>query len=263
MPCVLEDVENNTLLAEQIPISTVVLNRVYPSNVFDKPAAIPRSLELVEQLESRGFRVLNGLQATRADYSKLYSAQLMERAGVRTPRTVYLSEEFAKGDRPFLPVVVKLDTGGFGREAQLLQSREEWTKYIRGCDWEARPRIIQEFIRTEEPADFRITVMFGQVVFSYMRALAEGWMGSVERGAQPFRCQAIPDNVHQLAIEASKAIDAQINGVDIIVDRVGPAIIENNPTPAFSLHAWEALGFDPIATLCERIMEWAGEANNC
>ena len=55
----------------------LVLNRVYASVANRNHRDNLLMLKLLEDAESQGIRCVNGLKATRADYSKSYSARLM------------------------------------------------------------------------------------------------------------------------------------------------------------------------------------------
>jgi len=98
--------------------------------------------------------------------------------------------------------------------------------------------VVQPLLRSIEPHDYRILIVDGQVVFAHARSLmslgdeppwiASGRLGSETRTIDP------PDDVVQLAIEATSCIGAVVNDPDIIRTEEGPIVIENNPTPSYT-----------------------------
>jgi glutathione synthase/RimK-type ligase-like ATP-grasp enzyme len=239
-----------------IPRDALVINRIYPSDVFEHGAPIiDRAFKLITECEACGIRVLNSSIAARCDYSKFESAQRMQASGIRTPQTLRL-DDTVSARLPFMPTVIKLDIGGFGRDAVLVSTQEQWNAFLNDSDWKSRGRIVQPLVRPKQPRDFRITVMFGVVVSMYERSLVDGWLGSIERGSNRRAVRPFEPALESIAIAASIAIDAKINAVDAMIDGEGPIIIENNPTPAFRHGIDEALGIDPTTELGDRIIRW-------
>ena len=229
-----------------------VLNRVYPSTIFDKPKAVlDRTVDIVKQLEQNGVFVLSGTLSTLADYSKLLASQLMISQSVRTPLTVALTADMAEAAPPFLPAVVKPDIGAFGRDCVKLDSIDDWHFHLESSDWRMRPRVVQKYVRPSTGVDYRVTVMFGEVVFAYQRVLVDGWVGN-NRGPSLISpaTDTIPKEALEMAVRSSRAIGALANGVDLIVDDQGATIIENNPTLGFSPKSWK------IDVFAERIYQF-------
>jgi glutathione synthase/RimK-type ligase-like ATP-grasp enzyme len=232
-----------------------ILNRVYPSTIFARPyGLLATTLSIARELETQSVPVINGVNATRADYSKLFSATQLRDKGVRTPITLSITEEVANNPPPFIPAVIKLDTGGFGRECFKVDNDEEWREILNTVDWRCRPRIVQEYIRSILPYDFRITVMFGEPLLAYRRTLASGWIGSSEQGSIASLAPNIPSSAISLAVHSSRAIEARVNAVDLKIDEGGPVVIENNPTPAFSQISVDGIEIDLVQRFAENVI---------
>src|ERR1019366_1693729 len=140
-----------------------ILNRIYTSTIFEQPRSIlDRTLDVVRALELRGTFVASGLLSTLTDHSKLLAARLMTQQSVRTPTTVALTPDMV--DRPpFLPAVVKPDVGAYGRDCTKVGSDEQWRETVRCCDF-TTPWICQRYARPVVDVDYRITIVFGEVV---------------------------------------------------------------------------------------------------
>lgn len=247
-----------------------VLNRIYTSTVFEQPRTVlGRTLDVVRAMELNGTFVASGLLSTLTDHSKLFAAETMSRQSVRTPRTVALTPDMI--DRPpFLPAVVKPDVGAFGIGCQRINSRETWSDVVRECDF-ATPWICQDYIRPVGDVDYRITVVFGEVVLASCRELEDGWPRIEGPSTKADALMTIDPAALELARRSSRAVGAFNNGIDLIIDEHGPTIIENNPTFGFAPDSWkiELFADKAIAFLTRRARaldstrvtshEWADE----
>jgi glutathione synthase/RimK-type ligase-like ATP-grasp enzyme len=211
-----------------------VLNRVYPSTVFQQSESIvDQTIAAVKGFEQSGVFVLSGMLATVTDYSKLLAAQVLSMQGVRTPVTLPLTGDLAKGSPPFLPLVIKPNIGAFSRDCVRVRSTDEWRAELAKSDWRTRLRVVQECIDPLGEADYRITVMFGQIEFASRRRLIDGWFHNQGGSEISDAMRDLPTEALELAVRSTQAIGALANGVDLMIDRKGPVIIENNPTLGF------------------------------
>jgi glutathione synthase/RimK-type ligase-like ATP-grasp enzyme len=232
-----------------------ILNRIYTSTIFEQPRSIlDRTLDVVRSLELRGTFVASGLLSTLTDHSKLLAAQVMARQSVRTPKTVVLTPDMV--DRPpFLPAVVKPDVGAYGRDCTRLETIEQWRETVRRCEF-TTPWICQQYAQPVGDVDYRITIVFGEVVFAYRRELANGWPQADGSSTKADVLETIDRKALELALRGSRAVGAFNNGVDLIIDERGPIIIENNPTFGFSPGSWkiDVVADKIVAFLMERAL---------
>ena len=111
-----------------------------------------------------------------------------------------LTANLAAWPPPFLPVVVKPDIGAFVRDCVKIDSIEDWRSTWENCNWRARSRIAQKYVRLAAGVDYRVTFMFSEVVSVYQRSLVDGWIGiTVTRQLShrrwttfPERCPTLP-----------------------------------------------------------------------
>lgn len=243
----------------------IVFNRVYTSIGINSPYVIERTLLLLESLEESGINCLNSYDATKADYSKHHSFNLMKKAGVKTPETVKIStiNETNNADELIdtygFPLIVKPDLGGRGisvskvnniRELEeslkKLLTLEEQKTYNQGA-------VVQEFIRPVREYDCRLTVVDSEYASSCSRSLigrngGSPWLASVSKGSFKKHYKPTEEEI-SLAVAASRSIGALLNEVDITFSDEGPVIIENNPTVAYCQDEINRQRLDEIARL--------------
>jgi glutathione synthase/RimK-type ligase-like ATP-grasp enzyme len=65
-----------------------------------------------------------------------------------------------------------------------------------------------------------------------MRRVSDSWKTNISQGAFPHAVQ-ISSELETLAIQAAKAIDCKIAGVDILENPSGPFVIEINSQPGW------------------------------
>ena len=134
---------------------------------------------------------------------------------------------------PFLPAVIKPDVGAYGRDCTRVESEAQWRDIVRGCDF-TTPWICQRYVRPVGDVDYRITIVFGEVMFADRRELANGWPRVDGSSTKADVLGTIDPAALGLALRSSRAVGAFNNGVDLIIDEHGPVIVENNPTFGFS-----------------------------
>ena len=179
------------------------------------------------RLEGAGVRVLNRPRALVAAHDKLTTARALEAAGVAHPRTVHVESASA---RVLLepPVVVKPRFGSWGRDVVRCEDVASLRRHLEGIS--ARPwftahgALIQELI-PPQGQDVRLVVAGGSVVGAVQRIAAPGeWRTNVALGAKRAPVQLTP-TLCDLAVAATRAIEADLVGVDILPTPAGDYVV--------------------------------------
>ncbi len=135
-------------------------------------------------LEAYERRVVNTSRALYLELSKLAQYAALERAGVRTPRTVaavgrdhVLAAARAFGPGPW---ILKPNRGGKGLGVQLFQSLDAMTDYLDGPGAEAEAPVdgvwlIQEYIRPNEPFITRCEFVGGAFLYAVRVDTSDGF----------------------------------------------------------------------------------------
>jgi len=239
-------------------IFDIVLNRVMPSYAARDPYF--QMLKFMNFLNSisKVTDVINSYEAASVDYSKYYAANLMNYYKIPTPKTYLLTEPVIDDidriiEKLDYPVIIKPTLSGRSRGVVKCINRlevEAALNYVK-----ADHTVIQEFTQSVEKVDYRVCVCNDEVIFTVTRSLIDGWLGCISKGSLMSNPSDIPEEVTAMAINVTKCIRAAVNGVDIIMSKDGPVVIENNPTPNFSPKYISLLGFNPIKRIIKRILE--------
>eukprot|EP01083_Nonionella_stella_P068077 180518_1 len=220
----------------------VFINRVYPSVIRD-PALACSALLLIHAEEARSLVTLPNLEAARADYSKFRSARIMRQHGILTPKTVKFNPNKISdqvSDLGGFPVVVKRDCGGRSVGNALAANVTELLAAVEAIQWpgsEFRDEdeddcwggvIVQEFLKTTETADYRVTVINGEVVQYFRRDFIsindeDPWVASMSGGSGYVEKTGAecPTDVARLAIFASRTITADLTALISFGRRTG------------------------------------------
>ncbi len=105
--------------------------------------------------------------------------------------------------------------------------------------------------------DYRVDVVDGEVLGCYgRRAKKGGWRTNVTSGGSVF-LRELDDDLADIALRATKSVDLDIAGVDIIYDqdREEYVVLEVNGIPAFATPEQEALGLNFNDRKIEKIIE--------
>jgi ribonuclease HI len=221
----------NTINGKSFKIFDLVLNRVMPSYAARDPYFSMIKFMNTLMSISKETDLINSYEAASVDYSKYY----------RIIKKLHY------------PVIIKPTLSGRSRGV---------VKCVNGLELDAAldhvkadHTVIQEFTQSMEQVDYRVCVCNDEVVFTVTRSLIDGWLGCISKGSLMSHPSDVPEEVTTLAINVSKCIRAAINGVDIIMGKDGPVVIENNPTPNFSPKYISLLGFNPIKRIMRTILD--------
>jgi len=194
--------------------------------------------EAVDELRKRGTKVFdNSLLTHQYSINKITDILKLSKAGIPTPDTYYHRsfDGYTKAaQRIGYPVIVKLTRAGKGAGIYKMNDKQELEEFIVRMSeqgYVGSSYIMQEFFDYEH--DLRMLVIGGRI-YSMKRTPREGDFranfslgGSVEL----FK----PDEeTQQLALDALKAIDMTVGGVDVLIRKDGKKVVlEVNHTAGF------------------------------
>lgn len=222
-----------------------VLVRTLPPGSLEQ---IVFRMDALHQLVSLGMRVINGPRAIEACVDKFLASARLEAAGLPVPRTIVCEKAeagMAAFERLGRDVVVKPLFGSLGRGMVRVSDEELAYRAFTAIERLDAVLYIQEFIR--HPGwDLRAFVVGGKVIAAMRRNSPADWRTNMARGASAEKVSLSPEN-ETLAIEAARALDADIAGIDILQGPQGNHyVIEANSVPGWQAIS-EATGIDIAA----------------
>ncbi|HET8803334.1 MAG TPA: 30S ribosomal protein S6--L-glutamate ligase [Aequorivita sp.] len=190
---------------------------------------------VVRQFEMMHVFTTTESQALVRSRDKLRSLQILSRAGLGLPKTVFTN--YSKNVKEIVdhvggaPVIIKLLEGTQGIGVILVDSRKAAESVIEAFNNLQARVIVQEFIKEAGGADIRAFIVDGQVVGAMKRQGKEGeFRSNLHRGGTASVIK-LTDEEETAALKAAKAMGLGIAGVDMLQSARGPLILEVNSSP--------------------------------
>ncbi|WP_299393008.1 30S ribosomal protein S6--L-glutamate ligase [uncultured Gelidibacter sp.] len=196
-------------------------------------------------------------QALVRSRDKLRSLQVLSRAGLGMPKTVF--SNYTKDASEVIasvggaPLVIKLLEGTQGLGVVLAETNNAAESVIEAFHGLQARVIIQEFIKEAKGADIRAFIVDGNIVGAMKRQGKEGeFRSNLHRGGSAEIIQ-LTDDEENAALKAAKALGLGVCGVDMLQSARGPLILEVNSSPG--LEGIEAATKKDIAKSIIRYIE--------
>lgn len=190
---------------------------------------------VVRQFEMMRVFTTTESQALVRSRDKLRSLQVLSRAGLGLPKTVFTN--YSKNVKEIVdqaggaPVIIKLLEGTQGIGVILAETRKAAESVIEAFNNLQARVIVQEFIKEAGGADIRAFIVDGQVVGAMKRQGKEGeFRSNLHRGGTASVIK-LTDEEETAALKAAKAMGLGIAGVDMLQSARGPLILEVNSSP--------------------------------
>ncbi len=174
-------------------------------------------------------------QALVRSRDKLRSLQILSRAGLGLPKTVFTN--YSKNVKEIVdqaggaPVIIKLLEGTQGIGVILVETRKAAESVIEAFNNLQARVIVQEFVKEAGGADIRAFIVDGQVIGAMKRQGKEGeFRSNLHRGGTATVIK-LTDEEETAALKAAKAMGLGIAGVDMLQSARGPLILEVNSSP--------------------------------
>ncbi len=190
---------------------------------------------VVRQFEMMKVFTTTESQALVRSRDKLRSMQILSRADVGLPKTVFTN--YSKDVASVVdsvggaPCIIKLLEGTQGLGVVLADTKKAAIAVIEAFNSLKARVIVQEFIKEAGGADIRAFVVDGRVVGAMKRQGREGeFRSNLHRGGKAMVIQLTREE-EVAAIKAAKALGLAIAGVDLLQSDRGPLILEVNSSP--------------------------------
>lgn len=197
---------------------------------------------VVRQFEMQGIYTTSSSIAITRSRDKLRSIQLLARAGVGIPKTVFTRSindiENLIDDMGGYPVIIKLARGTHGNGVVLAETKKAAKSVMQAfyvMDDDGTNILLQEFVKESAGTDIRAFVVGGKVVASMMRqSLTDDFRSNLHQGGEGVVVK-LTDDEKKTVQKAAKAMGLSICGVDIMRSVRGPLVLEVNSSPGFGI----------------------------
>ncbi|WP_062061298.1 30S ribosomal protein S6--L-glutamate ligase [Aquimarina longa] len=206
-------------------------------------AVIPRigsSITFYGTAVVRQFEMMNVFttvqsQALVQSRDKLRSLQILSKAGLGLPKTVFTN--YSKDVSEVIshvggaPLIIKLLEGTQGLGVVLAETKTAAESVLEAFNGLQARVIVQEYVKEAKGADIRVLVVDGQVVGAMKRQGKEGeFRSNLHRGGSA-SIITLTDEEENAAIKAVRALKLGVAGVDMLQSVRGPLILEVNSSP--------------------------------
>ncbi|QJU09513.1 RimK family alpha-L-glutamate ligase [Candidatus Saccharibacteria bacterium oral taxon 488] len=200
--------------------------------------AVVRQLEMANP---QAFFMNRSIAITRAR-DKLRSTQLLARAGVAIPKTVFSRNEtdidVLLDEIGGTPAIIKLARGTHGNGVVLAETIKAAKSVMQAfylSDSDGTNVLLQEFIKESAGTDIRAFVVGSQVVASMKRqSLDDDFRSNLHKGGLGEIVKLTPDE-RKTCIKAAKAMGLTVAGVDFMRSNRGALVLEVNASPGFGI----------------------------
>lgn len=194
---------------------------------------------IVRQFEMQGvFTTASSIAIVRSR-DKLRSTQLLARAGVGIPKTVFARETADPDDvieqAGGVPLIIKVARGTHGNGVVLAETRKAAQAVMQAFYVEGVSFVVQEYIEESAGTDIRAFVVGNKVVASMKRqSLDDDFRSNLHQGGEGTPVK-LTEEERRTALKAAKAMGLPICGVDMLRSSRGPLVLEVNASPGFGI----------------------------
>lgn len=219
---------------------------------------------IVRQFENQGTYTTASSIAINRSRDKLRAYQIMAKAGVGIPKTVFAREtanfedvvELAGGT----PLIIKVARGTHGNGVVLAETPKAAKAVMQAFYVEGVNFLVQEFVKESAGEDIRALVVGGRVVASVKRQSLDGdFRSNTHQGGEGVPVK-LTEEEKKTAIKAAKAMGLPICGVDMMRSGRGPLVLEVNSSA--SLKTPELITKRDVATKIIEYIELNAKRRN-
>lgn len=187
---------------------------------------------IVRQFEAQGSFTTASSLAINRSRDKLRAYQVLAKAGVEIPKTVFARESASFEDIVALaggaPLIIKVARGTHGNGVVLAETPKAAKAVMQAFYVEGVNFLVQEFVKESAGVDIRALVVGGRVVASVMRQSLDGdFRSNTHQGGEGVAVK-LTDEERKTAIKAARAMGLPICGVDMMRSDRGPLVLEVN-----------------------------------
>jgi ribosomal protein S6--L-glutamate ligase len=187
---------------------------------------------ITRQFESQEAYTTASSLAINRSRDKLRAYQVLAKAGVGIPRTVFARETANFDDVVGLaggtPLIIKVARGTHGNGVVLAETPKAAKAVMQAFYVEGVNFLVQEFVKESAGEDIRAFVVGSRVVASVKRQSLDGdFRSNTHQGGEGVAVK-LTEEEKKTAVKAAKAMGLPICGVDMMRSERGPLVLEVN-----------------------------------
>lgn len=224
---------------------------------LDKDTYIARMLEL------EGIRLFNSMHAIFLCDDKMITHISLANNGIKMPLTIsaplnYSNSENDKfiesvHEKLNFPLIAKRNYGSLGNGVFLIHNLDELKNFEH--KYKSEPHLYQEFIESSFGHDYRIIIVGGKFVAGMRRENGNGdFRSNIAKGGIGIK-EDIPQNYIDMAIKASKILNLDYCGVDLLQGRNNEPILCEVNSNAFIKGIEKTTGVNVAKKYAEHIIK--------
>jgi ribosomal protein S6--L-glutamate ligase len=194
---------------------------------------------IVRQFEMQNVPTVTSSIAIVRSRDKLRSMQILAKAGVGIPKTVFARDatdlEDVLEQVGGAPAIIKVARGTHGNGVVLAETRKAAKAVMQAFYVEGVSFVVQEFVSESAGVDIRAFVVNGKVVASMLRqSLDDDFRSNLHQGGEGIPVK-LTDEERKTAQKAATAMGLKVCGVDMMRSERGPLVLEVNSSPGFGI----------------------------
>lgn len=203
-------------------------------------------MDVLHALQRQGKKVLNPPRALESAVDKFLASELLQSHGLDIPHTFCCQDSdtaIEAFERLGRDIVVKPLFGAEGRGILRIEDEQLAWRVFRAIEKIGGVIYLQPYIK--HPGwDLRIFILGQKVLGGMKRTAPQGaWMTNVAQGGKG-EAYKLNSDLEEIGVKASKAVGAEIAGVDLILDEDGKwLVLEVNAVPGWKAFA-PVMGID-------------------
>jgi ribosomal protein S6--L-glutamate ligase len=256
-------------LSPALGSGAALLYRNKPLSLFD--AAIARigpslssyGTAVVEQFEHAGVTTVCSARAIRVSRDKFRALQTLSLHGLPVPATVLVRERAAVRAAIAavggVPVILKPVEGSQGTGVILAETARLAEAVVETMLLARKGVLVQRFVAESRGRDLRVMVVGARVVAAMeRRAAPDEFRSNVHRGGRTEKAELTPE-LARIAQRSAEVLGLGMAGVDLIVSREGPLVLEVNSSPGLE-GIERATGADVATAVIDHLEHAVGAA---
>lgn len=212
----------------------IALEETHPqADLYLLKSHAPQALDVAHVLEQKGARVVNSWASSVACQDRVLMAQRMKEARLPWPDTwsfatlgSMLSDRSTLANLPF-PMIIKSYYSHRGDLVGKVHTIEELEALA--AEWSQERVVLQEFA-AGDGWDIKMWVIDQQIFAARRRTPLEA---NASKEDFPIAREELPGDWAHIALEIGRVFNMRLYGVDLLITKRGPMIVDVNSFPGF------------------------------